>query len=158
MKCPLCNKDMKIVKIGKVEIDECSDGCHGIWFDLSELQKLDESTEGQGAELERILSYRRAPDYNPFRKVSCPKCSEKMSRHEYIDKSKIYIDECFNCGGVWLDRGELGAIRENFSGYENVTDIVEKMLMNDPVYKSYMDKTGRSRDGVKKLLTFSAKK
>lgn len=158
MKCPLCKKEMKIVKIENIEIDECQDGCHGIWFDINELKKLDEKTEGSGPELERILSYERAWDFNPLRKVKCPKCNEKMERHEYIDASRIFIDECFKCGGIWLDKGELGAIRNNFKSYENVTDVVEKMLMNDPTYRKYMDKTGISRDGIRKLLNFTATK
>ena len=155
MKCPLCKKEMKVIKIGNIQLDECSDGCRGIWFDISELQKLDEKTEGTGSELERILSYTRALDINPFRKVKCPRCTIKMERHEYIDHSRIYIDECFKCGGIWLDKGELGAIRENFKGYQNVTDVVEKMLINDPVFIKYMDKTGLKQSGIKNLFHFA---
>lgn len=155
MKCPLCKKEMKTVKIEKIELDECSDGCHGLWFDIKELQKLDEKAEGSGGELARILAYDRAKDLNPFRKVNCPRCNIKMQRHEYIDQSRIYIDECFKCGGIWLDRGELGAIRENFKSYDNVTDVVEKMLMNDPTFRKYMDSKGMSQSGVKNLLSFA---
>ena len=36
-----------------------------------------------------------------------------MRRHEYREGSGIYIDECYGCGGIWLDGGELKAIREN---------------------------------------------
>jgi uncharacterized protein len=156
MECPLCKKAMKLVRIGNVMIDECADGCHGLWFDIKELQSLDEKHEGAGKDLERILGYGRAKDDDQKRRVTCPLCKVEMDRHEYIDRSKIYIDECFNCGGIWLDKGELAAIRENFKGYSHVEDVVERMLAKDPVFKKYLGKQGQSKDTMKKLLGLSS--
>ena|SRR6185436_13597352 len=36
--------------------------------------------------------------------MKCPKCG--MDLHA-ISKGKLELDACFNCHGVWLDRGEL---------------------------------------------------
>jgi len=157
MQCPLCDKRMKAVKIGETEIDECMDGCHGIWFDLRELQRLDEKTEGSGKELTRILSYGRAADNDSHRKVHCPKCKMEMDRHEYVAKSRIFIDECFKCGGIWLDKGELGAIRESFKSQKDINDVVENLFLNDPVFKKYLGKDGQSKNSIRKLLNFSTR-
>ncbi len=37
-----------------------------------------------------------------------------MMRHFASVKRGITIDECPECGGVWLDAGELGRIRDEF--------------------------------------------
>jgi Zn-finger nucleic acid-binding protein len=38
-----------------------------------------------------------------------------MMRHFSSVKRKVTIDECPDCGGIWLDAGELGAIRDEFA-------------------------------------------
>ena len=35
---------------------------------------------------------------------ACPKCDGKLVETEFED---IHLDRCANCGGVWLDAGEL---------------------------------------------------
>lgn len=34
----------------------------------------------------------------------CPNCGSAMSE---VSRRRVYIDVCSNCGGVWLDGGEL---------------------------------------------------
>lgn len=34
-----------------------------------------------------------------------------MMRHFYSDRREVQVDECPNCGGVWLDPGELAQVR-----------------------------------------------
>jgi ribosomal protein L37AE/L43A len=36
--------------------------------------------------------------------MHCPKCGMKMVE---VDYKNIKIDQCSECGGVWLDKGEL---------------------------------------------------
>jgi hypothetical protein len=36
--------------------------------------------------------------------MRCPKCGEPLKERSY---TKILIDQCTGCGGVWLDAGEL---------------------------------------------------
>jgi hypothetical protein len=35
-----------------------------------------------------------------------------MMRHFYSPLKKVMVDECPNCGGFWLDAGELAGLRE----------------------------------------------
>jgi uncharacterized protein len=37
----------------------------------------------------------------------CPKCSNEMTQ---VIKQGVTIDTCTVCGGVWLDKGELGEL------------------------------------------------
>ena len=39
----------------------------------------------------------------------CPKCGGKLSEREI---GAVQIDECDNCGGIWLDKGELELIQD----------------------------------------------
>ena len=48
-------------------------------------------------------------------KRPCPKCSNQpMQRHYFSVRREVEIDACPTCGGVWLDTGELAAIRKEF--------------------------------------------
>ncbi len=39
--------------------------------------------------------------------AKCPKCSGKLESYSFKD---ILLDRCDQCGGVWLDKGELEGI------------------------------------------------
>jgi Zn-finger nucleic acid-binding protein len=41
-----------------------------------------------------------------------------MMRHFFSVKRRITVDECPNCGGYWLDVGELAAVRTEFETEE----------------------------------------
>ena len=41
-----------------------------------------------------------------------------MMRHFRSVKGEVQIDECPSCGGIWLDQGELGQIRDQFQNDE----------------------------------------
>ena len=112
MKCPACFNELTQLQVGKLTVDACQDGCGGIWFDNFELQQVDEQTETAG---ERLMEVRRDPavvvDFT--RKRACPRCVDvKLQRHFFSAKRRVEVDQCPNCGGYWLDAGELAAIRD----------------------------------------------
>ncbi len=114
MICPACGNDLTVKTVGDLEVDVCQNGCGGIWFDLLELKKVDEPHESAG---EVLLDIPRKPgiqvDFEAKRK--CPRCENMvLMRHFYSVKRQIEIDECPNCGGIWLDAGELSQIRSLF--------------------------------------------
>lgn len=123
---------MDTVNISGIEIDACS-ACGGIWFDNFELKKLDEHHEGSGELLEKLLSFSRIADHNEKR--ICPKCDITLHSHEYSVNTNIFVDECYACGGIWLDAGELAAIRENFRSEKDREEIVENMLGQNTEFK-----------------------
>ena len=99
------------MQVGNLVVDVCQDGCGGIWFDAFELQQVDEQNEAAG---EPLLGIRRAERIvvDPSRKRECPRCAGiKLHRHFFSAKRRVEVDECPNCGGYWLDAGELAQIR-----------------------------------------------
>jgi len=46
-------------------------------------------------------------------KRGCPRCDGiKLKRHFFSAKRQVEVDQCPNCGGYWLDAGELDKIHE----------------------------------------------
>ncbi len=132
LKCPACGKDMEKVFITNqgISLDICTQGCGGIYFDNREFNKFDEQDEDISAVLEKINS-------SSFQKVNetmdrfCPNCGSKMVKNHSSIHQTIQIDECYNCGGKFLDNSELVKIRAE---YENNDQRDEDILRH--VYKT----------------------
>jgi uncharacterized protein len=46
--------------------------------------------------------------------MKCPKCGMQL---EEIAFGNVRIDKCFNCEGMWLDKGELETIQTKEPGF-----------------------------------------
>lgn len=96
-----------------INVDICVDGCGGIFFDNREFTKFDEKAEN----IDEIL---KAVEGKQFETVdeslprTCPVCGSKMVKNYASANRQIQIDECYSCGGKFLDNGELQAIRAEF--------------------------------------------
>ena len=111
MKCPACFNELTELHVGGLTVDACRGGCGGIWFDAFEMQKADEERETAGNALLEIPRDERLV-VDSCRKRECPRCAGvKLYRHFYSAKRQVVVDECPNCGGYWLDAGELALIR-----------------------------------------------
>jgi Zn-finger nucleic acid-binding protein len=76
---------------------------------------VDEQHEAAG---EPLLNIPRDPSVQVdfARKRDCPRCEGiKLKRHFFSAKRQVEVDQCPNCGGYWLDAGELEKIREEKS-------------------------------------------
>jgi len=110
MKCPACFNELTQLLVGSLTTDACQDGCGGIWFDAFELQKVDEQHEPG----DPLMHIRRDESIRveSTRKRECPRCAGvKLHRHFFSARRQVQVDECPNCGGYWLDAGELAQIR-----------------------------------------------
>ncbi len=134
MNCPVCGKQMVEEDFGGVKVDVCKHGCKGMWFDWFELSKLDESNEGLGVALDEALDQPRASDEGRG-KLDCPKCGVKMQIHKYKKANQVTIDECYSCSGIFLDAGELGAIRDAFMSKEEEKEHLDQLLADMPDYQ-----------------------
>ncbi|MGD0167559.1 MAG: zf-TFIIB domain-containing protein [Gaiellaceae bacterium] len=129
MNCPACDRTLTTMTAGPITVDACSGGCGGIWFDHFELKTVDEKSEAAG---EMLLDIPRdaslAVDLNQRR--TCPKCGPQMvmMRHFTSVAHRVTIDECPNCGGIWLDAGELKGIRSEFASDEARHQAAEKVF------------------------------
>lgn len=119
IKCPACNKEMVKVFVPEegINVDICLNGCGGIYFDNREFNKFDEKAES----IDEIL---KAIEGKTFATVdeslprSCPVCGSKMVKNYSSANRTIQIEECYSCGGKFLDNGELQKIRAEFDTEE----------------------------------------
>lgn len=135
MKCPACFNELSARQAGGIEVDVCQGGCGGIWLDAFELQKVDELSEAAG---EALLNIARdaSIQMDQTLKRECPRCiGIKLKRRFYSAARRVQVDECPNCGGYWLDAGELALIHAEkaaaspvFVGKKNVSMEVIRYL------------------------------
>jgi len=156
MKCPVCSNEMVGEDFGGVMVDCCNNGCKGIWFDWNELSKLDELNEGLGSALQKALTYERTND-DGRGKINCPKCQIPMHIHKYEAAKEINVDECYQCGGFFLDSGELKAIRDDFMSDAERDAYMQKLLDNAPAFNQAqkdLEKEKLRTEAVKRMTRF----
>lgn len=110
--CPACGCEMTKVFIADkaINVDVCSNGCGGIYFDNQEIQEFNE----ENADLSEITDLVRGKNFPPAdnSKVRiCPSCGTKMAKTFVFG---IQIDTCYNCGGIFLDNGAFELVRSHF--------------------------------------------
>lgn len=113
--CPRTGTAMEEVTINGVELN-ISPACGGIWFDNWELEKFDEVHETAGDELLELVEKYSKPGVDlPEQRLKSPRAEGVvMMRRFFGTKRKVEIDECPATGGIWLDAGELAAIRSTY--------------------------------------------
>jgi Zn-finger nucleic acid-binding protein len=119
MDCPVCANVLTTITAGRITVDACKGGCGGIWFDRYELMRVDETDESVG---EGLLEIERDPNLKVelSKRLNCPKCPDVvMMRHFFSAKRQVVVDECPNCGGHWLNPGELRTIRTEYASEED---------------------------------------
>lgn len=109
MKCPNCQHELKQHVYKGLRIDEC-ENCEGKWFDRDELRQAKDRTDDDFRWLDFEMFGEEANKYEitPSQEL-CPKDSSKMETLTYMD-SKVSIDKCNVCKGVWLDKNEFDKI------------------------------------------------
>ena len=110
--CPACGKEMRKVFVESAGffVDICLDGCGGMFFDNREFKKVDEKSEN----IDSILNIIEGKEFAPVDesiKRKCPYCGAIMQKNFASLKREIQVDDCYNCGGKFLDNGELQKIR-----------------------------------------------
>ncbi len=112
--CPTCKISLQTIDLqtnGKFLVERCHK-CHGLFFDLNELQALIDLTVKHSYEIDYKKLHEGAQ--NPLTKdeilyKKCPVCSKFMQRRNYEKTSGVIVDVCTK-HGIWLDSGELKRI------------------------------------------------
>jgi Zn-finger nucleic acid-binding protein len=111
-KCPRCNKELEKNTIRgvnvSVEVETCA-GCGGTWFGKNVLSSVDKIVEPVAIEIRKLPSMDQQ-----LRALNCPACENPviMSKAYHNRDSKVIMDYCPHCKGIWLDKGELDAIQK----------------------------------------------
>ena len=110
LNCPKCKKSLsKLSFDAGIELETCQ-ACKGHWLDQGELSRLINTPEDFPNLAESMATTREVP-------FSCPRCeSIKLLRIPYFPQTarqhSLFVDNCPQCHGIWLDARELGEIRE----------------------------------------------
>lgn len=108
--CPICSVLLIPQTHLGVTVDVCPT-CAGIWFDADELNRLYHMDPLIFPTIEQ--RYQPVVErYNPPWERLCPACREPLYRYHYLYTSSIELDGCDQCGGVWVDHGELSKMEQ----------------------------------------------
>ncbi|MCC6332964.1 MAG: zf-TFIIB domain-containing protein [Myxococcales bacterium] len=98
--------------------------CSGHWLERDDLKRLEQVVEVHWVEVRHI-----PPPREQDVPLLCPRCAP--ARHLVKLQSerdrKVVMDGCLHCQGVWLDGGELTAIR-NKSVWAALVDAVRFLV------------------------------
>lgn len=106
--CPNCKVELKTKRYKGVRVDEC-ENCRGIFFDKGELEKVKNTTDPDTRWIDPVFFAVTTPSALNKQQKDCPKCSVSMEPLQYAS-SKVTLNRCPNCQGVWLDHGEFSKI------------------------------------------------
>jgi Zn-finger nucleic acid-binding protein len=134
MNCPVCNKEMSQEDFSGVTVDICRNGCRGIYFDSGEVTKIKQQNDAMTEALKEALDAPQSIDINRGQ-IKCPRCGTPMQRHPHFEANDIIVDECYVCGGLFLDSGELKAIKENVLTEEERRQRVDELLAKTTIYQ-----------------------
>ncbi len=119
--CPACGEEMTKVFIADkaINIDVCTNGCGGIFFDNKEIQEFSEKNENF-KEIKELLANKNFMPVDESRTRVCPACNTPMAKTKALG---IQIDTCYKCGGIFLDNGEFELVRTKFKKRPKVTPV-----------------------------------
>jgi Zn-finger nucleic acid-binding protein len=126
--CPSCNSKLNLYKIFGIKFEGCPE-CQGLFLDKNELRLLKDKTERSSwANLRWMDDEVESIDNTTFipSKIKCPKCPDKRMISTIFGSSKIILDYCIDCHGLWLDRGEYQGIITQLS--ENLTELMSEEM------------------------------
>lgn len=127
--CPICRDQLESAIFHKIEVDYCED-CLGLWFEEGELREAKDSADTNLNWLDTDLW----KDIKRFvisrdNKI-CPVCRLPLYQVNY-GQSRIAVDLCNVCHGIWLDRGEFKKIMaylKKEESFEVMNRFSEKIL------------------------------
>ena len=108
MECLNNHGELEKTLFNNVEVDYCPT-CLGVWFEQDELRFAKDEKDKQLNWLDVDLWRDKGRfQIGKIRKV-CPSCRMPLYEVNY-DDSKIKVNLCNLCKGIWLDRGEFKQI------------------------------------------------
>jgi Zn-finger nucleic acid-binding protein len=84
--------------------------CTGHWLEQDDLRRVEQSVDI------RLVDWRQLPGVDTNTKLLfCPRCADPRIIMDKVVSSRdkrVVMDVCGKCHGVWLNHGELEAIRQ----------------------------------------------
>lgn len=107
--CPICAETLTTASAAEVRVLHCVT-CRGVLTRQEAFSKIVKFMRAQAmGEPDPVHPVNRE---ELGREVACPMCGRTMDTHPYYGPGNVVIDNCPRCEIIWLDYGELGAIRD----------------------------------------------
>lgn len=106
-RCPRCTTELIEAAFEGERVDRCG-RCQGMFFDAGELESILGMMRLYGAAVLMEDEIPAVPDEELERRRTCPADGGPMSPRQI---GALTIDVCARCSGVWLDEGELAALK-----------------------------------------------
>ncbi len=110
MLCPCCQKKLDKAIFYNTEVDFCP-VCLGVFFEEDELRQAKDERDKSLSWLDIDLWQDKTKFKISRGKLLCPACRLPLYDVYYGD-SRIAVNVCNLCRGIWLDRGEFKRIIE----------------------------------------------
>jgi uncharacterized protein len=137
--CPACGHKLRTTSLVAVEVDQCPN-CKGVWFDYDELRLAKDHADRDLNWMDfEIWKHANLFEVGP-RHLKCPNCQTELVAIRY-GSTKVTVDYCRKCKGVWLDRAE----------FKRIIDALE----DDLTSKSAADYVKASIEEAKELFSGS---
>jgi len=109
--CPDCRSALETKTLEGITIDACP-SCAGIFFDEGEVCQLKAKGLQAFDAVEDAVVPSIVVEHSSDRSRMCPSCHTGMDKFRYLYNSRLILDECERCGGIWVQDGELGKMKE----------------------------------------------
>lgn len=130
MRCLNCGKEMinNLVQFKgqHISYDMC-EACGSLWLDATELDKTAFQVTGS-------IEYSSTDEAEGIREPlkKCPRCEDTaLNKVYFLEYSDILLDRCRNCGGFWLDGGELDLVNKELQSIMPVAGKGFSEFVND---------------------------
>lgn len=106
MKCPQCEKQMNVCRIGKETIHECQ-LCRGIWFNQGELEATSGKAMSEFGWMGMDIWKNKAEFKVRTTPIFCPKCTSMtlITLHDCCSETEINL--CNQCKGIWMNADQF---------------------------------------------------
>ncbi len=106
-KCPQCPGKVLSPVVTQGQILDTCDLCHGLWFEVGQLEGTWQDAHGHlppgRAILEQIHSAWGDPLTERDNLLNCPDCDIPMKRYHLSPKFQLELNRCSTCQGVWVE-------------------------------------------------------
>ena len=156
-KCPRCKETLLLFKYAGIKYEGCPE-CRGIFLDHDELRLLKDKSENDSwgnlrwmdDEIEEIKESVLIPS-----PLNCPKCNSNKMISTIFGDSKIIIDYCTDCKGIWLDYKEYYDIIQYLKDkLDNFTSIE----MKKKVRQEFLEIKNGPESIISEILDYKAAK
>lgn len=131
MRCPDCGNSLMHSQTDRGNLHLC-DQCFGMWFDRAGFHQYslslacEQKLSGNNT---ANLQSKALPGLGKMLDISrtCPQCNRQLKKTNFAYNSKIVIEKCVSCKGIWTNDIEMKKIVRHIQNDPDVEQICQRM-------------------------------